>query len=215
MTRKRTQIVHIRPGDRSQRLFDGADNGRTRRAEEYRQKRADESDARRGRNLDLLRNRVLRALRQRPGRVTDLFRRFDQDGNGRIDFDEFKVGLRASGVPLNSSEIGYLFNSIDGNGNGEIDTEEFAQFLAVVPSDTQSSAPTRSGRRRSSQLYALGMIASSPHEVRSAVQQTSKNHDDIRRRNVLRKHGMRDFSDFRIVHAVNAVKNAIKRNAKW
>ena len=58
--------------------------------------------------------------------LNNLFKAFDKDGNGQIDYKEFEQGI----MSLNSSkmkkeEIENLFNEIDSDKNGKIDYTEF------------------------------------------------------------------------------------------
>ena len=58
--------------------------------------------------------------------LKNLFKAFDKDGNGQIDYKEFEQGL----ISLNSKvmtkkEIENLFNEIDSDKNGKIDYTEF------------------------------------------------------------------------------------------
>ena len=57
----------------------------------------------------------------------------DVDGNGVVDFDEFKdfINKLEDGQDEQSTEEGLkgIFESIDENGNGELTLEEFGKAL--------------------------------------------------------------------------------------
>ena len=57
----------------------------------------------------------------------------DVDGNGVVDFDEFKdfINKLEDGQDEQSTEEGLkgIFESIDENGNGELTVEEFGKAL--------------------------------------------------------------------------------------
>ena len=57
----------------------------------------------------------------------------DVDGNGAVDFDEFKdfINKLEDGQDEQSTEEGLkgIFESIDENGNGELTVEEFGKAL--------------------------------------------------------------------------------------
>ena len=150
-------------------------------------------------------------LRSRPGQVTALFRQFDLDGNGHIDLAEFKAGLRSNGCCLETYEFSYLFALIDEDGSGSIEPNEFANFLAAPPA-VKLSRSKRILQRRNSQLYRLGLYHCEADDVfHRAVLDTTKDKEAIRRRNYLRKQGMRDFSDFKIVHAIASFRDGLVR----
>ena len=55
-------------------------------------------------------------------RVIDLFRDWDEDGNGFVDKDEFFRALCALGVPLSKKEADEFFATFDPDGSGSIDS---------------------------------------------------------------------------------------------
>jgi Ca2+-binding EF-hand superfamily protein len=60
----------------------------------------------------------------------------DLDSSGKIDVNEFKVGLQALNVllecPLSDLQIQELHRSIDRDGDGMIDYDEFLTSFEVV-----------------------------------------------------------------------------------
>ena len=58
--------------------------------------------------------------------LKNLFKAFDKDENGQIDFKEFEQGLmELNSKDLNKEEIRQYFNDIDADNNGKIDYTEF------------------------------------------------------------------------------------------
>ena len=57
-------------------------------------------------------------------RVIDLFRDWDEDGNGFVDKDEFFRALCALGVPLSKKEADEFFATFDPDGSGSIEYSE-------------------------------------------------------------------------------------------
>ena len=56
------------------------------------------------------------------------FERFDADGNGSIDEDEFGALVRALGVTFPPEKVAIAFMAIDVNGNGQIEFGEFKSW---------------------------------------------------------------------------------------
>jgi len=65
--------------------------------------------------------------------VTELFDRFDEDGNGTLEEEELLVGLRSLKIAdLPIAQLQALVESLDEDGNGVIDLEEFEIALGSV-----------------------------------------------------------------------------------
>ena len=56
------------------------------------------------------------------------FDRFDADGNGWIDEDEFAALVRSLGVTFTAEKVAVAFMAIDVNGNGRIEFGEFKSW---------------------------------------------------------------------------------------
>jgi Ca2+-binding EF-hand superfamily protein len=56
------------------------------------------------------------------------FARFDKDGNGRIDYDEFVELLAAVGPRPTEEEAQLAYSVIDTNETGDVSFEEFANW---------------------------------------------------------------------------------------
>jgi len=63
--------------------------------------------------------------------VRKIFRHWDLDGFGTIEFSEFKKALESMGCALPEFELQALFNKYDANGNSKLDYEEFAAWFAI------------------------------------------------------------------------------------
>ena len=62
-------------------------------------------------------------------RVIDLFREWDDDGNGVISKKEFRTALNAMGIKAEKSEVDGLFDSFDADGGGSIEYSELNKAL--------------------------------------------------------------------------------------
>lgn len=55
----------------------------------------------------------------------------DDDGNRKLNMDEFRKGVEEYGLHMSKSEIEDLFRMMDMDKNGSIDYEEFLRKLRV------------------------------------------------------------------------------------
>lgn len=71
-----------------------------------------------------------------PGDASDfaehVFRTFDVDGNGTVDFKEFLVGLSMSGSTDLQAKLKWAFTVYDIDGNGHIDRDELRHIVSTI-----------------------------------------------------------------------------------
>lgn len=61
-----------------------------------------------------------------------VFMSFDTDGNGTVDIDEFRVGIRNMFPTLSLQNVDAIYQKFDVDGDGEIEYDEFAAFADNV-----------------------------------------------------------------------------------
>ncbi|XP_053394765.1 hippocalcin-like protein 1 [Mercenaria mercenaria] len=64
--------------------------------------------------------------------VSHLFRSFDEDQDGFVDFKEFIVGLCVSGSDKAEAKLKWAFKMYDIDGNGSISREEMTSMLKAI-----------------------------------------------------------------------------------
>lgn len=69
-------------------------------------------------------------FRNRP--PESVFVQFDQDGNGRIDKDEFVKGLKTLGLHLSDKDTDLLWDFLDDDGGGDLDVHEMCSKLKIM-----------------------------------------------------------------------------------
>ena len=80
-------------------------------------------------------------LRKNAVRVIDLFREWDEDGDGTVSKKEFRKAMPLLGLHVPRKEVDALFEEWDPDGSGDIDMKELNKVLrrtgdtAVVPAD--------------------------------------------------------------------------------
>ena len=73
-------------------------------------------------------------------RLIDLFREWDDDGNGALDKKEVRRAVAALGYEAPRSEVDALFDSIDVDKGGMIEFEEFKKALSKKGVDAAKKA---------------------------------------------------------------------------
>ena len=63
--------------------------------------------------------------------VRKIFKHFDLDGFGTIEFNEFTRALESMGCALPEFEMRALFDKYDRDGNNKLDFEEFSAWFAI------------------------------------------------------------------------------------
>ena len=123
-----------------------------------------------GERLRVLKRRLLAAAYGR-GDVEDtsddweeLFKLYDGDGSGDLDFDEFKQVIRKHGRvsvrDINDMELRQVFAMIDADGSGEIDGKEFGEFLLAPVIEKAESEGSKSFRPPKQQSASSVMLRS-------------------------------------------------------
>ena len=116
--------------------------------------------------------------------VTELFDRFDEDGNGTLEEDELLRGLRSLKIAnLPVTQLQALVESLDEDGNGVIDLEEFEIALGSVDTmlyddddyvdgEEEKKKPRRLVRRKSSK--------SETNNRRRVTRSSKKSNDSVK-----------------------------------
>jgi len=77
------------------------------------------------------------ALRKHAGKVLDLFRDWDDDGNGEVSRAEFHRAMPALGLTVPKKDIDQLFTEWDTDGGGAIGYKELSKILRAKPPAAQ------------------------------------------------------------------------------
>merc|ERR1712146_138640 len=64
-----------------------------------------------------------------PDKLEKAFARFDVDGSGQVDLDEFTYKMKTLDMPFNDFELEQMFNEMDASANGGIDNDEFRAYV--------------------------------------------------------------------------------------
>ena len=73
------------------------------------------------------------ALVKNAGRVIDLFREWDTDGDGEVSRKEFHKAMKQLGLEVPKKDIDELFDSWDPDGSGTLDFKELQKVLRPPP----------------------------------------------------------------------------------
>jgi Ca2+-binding EF-hand superfamily protein len=72
---------------------------------------------------------IIDKVEQNNTSIRAVFRKFDDDKSGHLNYDEFRKGLLYMGVPLNDKEFDLLCKEVDNDGGGDIDYAEFVEDM--------------------------------------------------------------------------------------
>jgi hypothetical protein len=70
--------------------------------------------------------------------IQEAFSRFDQDGSGVIDREEFAKAMHTLGLRLSTANLDILFREYDADGSGEIDLGEFSNMVLSLLAKEQA-----------------------------------------------------------------------------
>ena len=90
--------------------------------------------------------------------VRRIFKHFDLDGYGTIDFNEFRKALETIGCTFVSYELEALFRHFDKDSNGRVDYEEFANQFAIRGSGNNPNVNPSFGLSREQPNQVLDKI---------------------------------------------------------
>jgi hypothetical protein len=74
---------------------------------------------------------IANALRKNSGKVLDLFRSWDTDGDGEVSRKEFREAMPALGLDVPVKEVDKLFSEWDKGGDGALEFKELKKILST------------------------------------------------------------------------------------
>ena len=87
---------------------------------------------------------LLAALDEHLARVIELFRAWDENGDGNVSKKEFRRGLKLFGLSATTKEMDELFDEFDASGDEEIQFRELSRMIkAAAKKHTKSPPPNR------------------------------------------------------------------------
>ena len=91
--------------------------------------------------------------------INDIFREFDEDGNGFISQVEFRNAIRKLNLGLTSREVDKLMLRIDSNQDGKIDYQEFMSKFKTTDLDDRLKERAKDRMGRLKELMILHMTS--------------------------------------------------------
>jgi hypothetical protein len=109
-------------------------------------------------NTDIF-EKVRQIIRSSSKSFEDIFREFDEDGNGTISQTEFRNAIRKLNLGLSSREIDKLMERIDTNSDGKIDWREFMSKFKTSDLDERLKERAKDKMARLKELMILHMTS--------------------------------------------------------
>ncbi len=141
-----------------------------------------------------------------------MFRNFDEDKSGTVDYDEFRKGLANIGIIVSDADFHNLLEVLDNDKSGCIDYNEFVEDLKRVDEQVggfigdpgaQHSAMANAAAAQPSPPPAPAVMASGRssstilHQIADKVEQKAKNVRVVFRNFDEDKSGHVDYAEFR------------------
>ena len=79
-------------------------------------------------------NRMFRYLQSSNQDIVANFAKFDDDGSGELDVDEFRAALLEMGLGMDDEQMGLVMREIDTDGGGTISIDEFTDRMKQIDS---------------------------------------------------------------------------------
>ena len=76
---------------------------------------------------------ISRALRQQGAHVVEMFKMWDEDGDGEVSRDEFRKAMPVLGVHASRQDVNACFDRWDPDGSGALSLRELAEALRAPP----------------------------------------------------------------------------------
>ena len=100
---------------------------------------------------------IIARVEQKSANIKDIFRKFDEDKSGHLNYDEFRKGLLYMGIPLNNKEFEMLCVEVDNDGGGTVDYGEFVEDMR--DDDMGSNMIEEKARKRGPQAEVVAATA--------------------------------------------------------
>jgi hypothetical protein len=89
----------------------------------------------------------------------DIFKKFDEDGNGFISSIAFRNAIRKLNLGLSSREIDLIMKRVDTNGDGNIDWKEFVSKFKTSDLDDRLKERAKDRMGRLKELMIMHMTS--------------------------------------------------------
>ena len=87
----------------------------------------------RDKESDSIREQLRQTLTANAVRVIDLFREWDEEGNGTVSKKEFRKAMPMLGLQVPMQEVDALFDSWEKHGSGVLELKELSKVLNGIP----------------------------------------------------------------------------------
>lgn len=121
-----------------------------------------------------VREQLQKVLVENAVHVIDVFRMWDDDGNGRIDRREFRRAISALGYDAPNEHIDVVFDSFDHDGSGALELHELEAALASPAEHCRAMQQGHAVRARLANKYEGRYSEGSTGSVKVWVRQSNR-----------------------------------------